>query len=55
VELHLHPTNLRVHGVVVKRRVNLEFLNFKMNRDRLVLKGEGSALRRVRKIVKSDC
>jgi hypothetical protein len=39
VELYLHPTNLHVHGVVLKLRANLEFLNFNMNRYRLVLKG----------------
>jgi len=53
VELHLHPTNLHVHGVVVKRRANLEFLNFKMNRDRLVLKGKEALLGAFEKLRKA--
>jgi hypothetical protein len=44
VELYLHSTNLHVHGAVLKLKVNLEFLYFKLNRERLLLKGNEKLL-----------
>ena len=53
MELYLHPTNLYVHGVVLKFRANLEFLNFNMNRDRLVLKEKEALLGAFEKLRKA--
>jgi hypothetical protein len=42
VELNLHSTRLlvHIHGVVLKLRINLEFLNFNMSQERLLQKGK---------------
>jgi hypothetical protein len=40
VELNLHSTHLHIHGVVLKLRINLEFLNFNMTQERLLQKGK---------------